>query len=99
MRILLAVAALAAGAVAVSPIADAIAPTVVGGAVPTRIQDLAGYLSLKPIVAATATGQLGPISPTDPTQAGKLRELGALSLGAGAAVAAIAYAVLVRVLK
>jgi len=93
MRIVLALVSIAGGVAAVSPVADALAPKVVGGAVPTRIQDLAGYLTLTPSAAPPNPALLGPVSPTDPTQAGNLRELAALSFGVSVAIMAVLYVV------
>lgn len=99
MKILLVGAALVVGSAAVEPIGKALAPQVVGGAVPTDLRSLAGYLALSGSGGKAGADEIGPISPSDPTHAGALRELTALSFGIGLAVAALSYAVLVRVLK
>lgn len=90
--------ALAAGTFAVDPIGAALASRVVGGAVPTRLQDLVGYLALKQ-QGTPNPALLGPISPTDPTQANHLKELAALSLAGGLAVAALTYVLLRKVIR
>jgi hypothetical protein len=98
VSLLLGSAALAVGTLTISPVAGALSGPIVGGAVPTRLRDVFGYCVAPKGEGTTPAGQLGPISPTDPTQSEHLRELGALSVGAGLAVAALAYVLLRRLL-
>lgn len=99
-KMILVIVGAAVGAMAVQPIADALATPVVGGAVPTRLQDLGAYLVMPGdlLPRKKDPALVGPIAPTDPTQAGNLRELAALSFAGGAVVAALSYAVLSKVL-
>lgn len=101
MRGLAIFAAVGVAALAMEPIAGALAPGVVGVKVPTRMQDLARYLN-----AAKPEGREDPtlgISTGAPavTLVGpdleKLRELAALAVGASLGVGALTYAVLRRV--
>jgi hypothetical protein len=96
MRFILTAISVAAGVMAVTPIGGALAPRVVGAAVPTRIEDLLGYLSLS-ASPPQSSGLIGPLLPS-PAQVGPLKELSALSLGGGIAVGALVYVVLGRVL-
>ncbi len=97
MRIILAGIAVAVGAASLSPIADALDTKIVGGAVPTRAQDLIGYLAAKP--GDTVAGQAGPFLISTPDDVTHLRELAALSIGGALAVGALVYAVLSKVLR
>ncbi len=92
MRIVLAIVSVAAGAAAVTPAADLLAPRVVGHAVPTRLQDLTGYLTL----SGTSTVASVLALPND-HDVGPLKELSALSIGAGIGVAALVYVLLGKV--
>jgi hypothetical protein len=97
VRIILAGVAVVVGAASVSKIADALDTPLVGGSVPTRPQDLLAYITLKP--GDSLAGQAGPFQVDDPAQVAKLRELSALSFGGAIALAALAYAILIKVLR
>lgn len=92
---LLAAAAIGAAVLAAPPIGAMLAPRIVGGVVPTSIGSLAGYLALK---SDGSTPSPLPLSVSDPSQVPKLKELSALALGGGAAVGALVYVVLGRML-
>lgn len=90
MRVVLVIVAGTIGAVAITPIAGALAAPVTGGVVPTRFIDLTRYLT-----GAVGGGVVAPTT----QQATDLRELAALSLASGAVIAALSYVLLSRALS